>query len=499
MSKLLSRSEYQQIANGLKLPSHAFIAGEFVPSCSGETMETHNPATGELLNRIASCDRVDVDRAADEARKTFDSGVWSRMHPADRKRILKQWVTLIGEHREELAVMESLDSGKPIRDCATIDVPETMHCLTWYAEAIDKLYGSVSPSGDQAMGVISREAMGVVACVLPWNFPLMMLAWKAGPALAAGNSMIVKPAEQTSMTALRVAELAVEAGLPPGVLNVLPGLGEKAGRAIGMHPSIQAVSFTGSTEVGRLFLEYSAHSNLKKIVLECGGKSPAVVLEDAENLDAIAQQVAFAVLWSMGENCTANARLIVHRRLKEDLLGRILEQMKQWKTGDPLDPENALGAIISREQFGKIMHYIDEGKRSGAKLLLGGESLDIGSGLFVAPTAFDEVTPEMVIAREEIFGPVLSVLSVESDEQAIEWANDTAYGLQASLFTGNVKTAVRNARRLQAGTVTVNCYGEGDITTPFGGFKLSGFGGRDNSLQAFDQYMETKTIWFDLS
>ncbi len=499
MSKLLTRTEYQQIADGLDLPSHAYIAGQFVPSCSGETIGTHNPATGELLNRVASCDRTDVDRAVGEAQKTFDGGVWSRMHPGDRKRILKQWVSLIGAHWDELAVMESLDSGKPIRDCVTIDVPETMHCLTWYAEAIDKLYGSVSPSGDQAMGVISREPMGVVACVLPWNFPLMMLAWKAGPALAAGNSLIVKPAEQTSMTALRVAELAVEAGIPPGVLNVIPGLGEKAGQAIGLHPRIQAVSFTGSTEVGRLFLEYSARSNLKKIVLECGGKSPAVVLEDAENLDAVAQHVAFAVLWSMGENCTANGRLIVHRALKEDLLSRVLEQMRQWKTGDPLEPENSLGAIISREQFDKIMGYIEEGKRAGAKLLLGGHSLEMGGGLFVAPTVFDEVTPDMVIAREEIFGPVLSVLTVESDEQAIEWANDTEYGLQASLFAGNVKKAVRNARRLQAGTVTVNCYGEGDITTPFGGFKLSGFGGRDNSLQAFDQYMETKTIWFDLS
>jgi gamma-glutamyl-gamma-aminobutyraldehyde dehydrogenase len=499
MSKLLSRTEYQRIADELCLPSDAFIGGEFVHARSGETMETHNPATGRLLNRIASCDTADVDRAVGEAQRTFDSGVWARMHPADRKRTLKKWVELIGAHQEELAVMESLDSGKPIRDCVTIDLPETMHCLTWYAEAADKLYGSVSPSGDQAMGVIYREPMGVVACVLPWNFPLMMLSWKAGPALAAGNSLIVKPAEQTSMTALRMAELAIEAGLPPGVLNVVPGLGEKAGQAIGLHPGIQAVSFTGSTEVGRLFLEYSARSNLKKVVLECGGKSPAVVLADAENLDGVAQHVAYAVLWSMGENCTANARLIVHRSVKEDLLGRILAQMKQWKTGDPLEPENSLGAIISREQFDKIMGYIEAGKGAGARLIMGGNSLEIGSGLFVAPTVFDDVTPDMIIAREEIFGPVLSVLTADSDEQAIEWANDTAYGLQASLFAGNVKKAVRTARQLQAGTVTVNCYGEGDITTPFGGFKLSGFGGRDNSLQAFDQYMETKTIWFDLS
>jgi len=498
MSTFRTRADYQRIADQLTLPSRAFIGGNFVPARSGDTMETFNPATGCLLNRVASCDQADVDFAFNEARKAFDSGIWSRMHPADRKRILKKWVSLIGDRLEELAVMESLDSGKPIRDCVSIDLPETMNCLTWYAEAADKLYGSVSPSGDQALGVIYREPMGVVACVLPWNFPLMMLAWKAGPALAAGNSLIVKPAEQTSMTALWLAELAAEAGIPPGVFNVVPGLGEKAGRAVGLHPGIQAVSFTGSTEVGRLFLEYSAQSNLKKIVLECGGKSPAVVLEDAENLDAVARHVCFAVLWSMGENCTANARLIVHRKLKEDLVQRVLEQMKNWKTGDPLDPENHLGAIVSREQFDKVMGYIDAGKQAGARLLLGGHSISAGSGLFIAPTAFDEVTPQMIIAKEEIFGPVLAVLTVDSDEQAIEWANDTAYGLQASLYAGNVKKAVRNARRLQAGTVSVNYYSEGDITTPFGGYKLSGFGGRDNSLQAFDQYMETKTIWFDL-
>jgi gamma-glutamyl-gamma-aminobutyraldehyde dehydrogenase len=408
-------------------------------------------------------------------------------------------VKLIKRNRHELAVLESLDSGKPIRDCATIDLPETLHCLAWYAEASDKCYDQISPSGDDAMGLIVREPAGVVACVLPWNFPMLMLAWKAGPALAAGNSVIIKPAEETSMTALRLAELAAEAGIPAGVFNVVPGLGEQAGQAIGLHPDIEVVSFTGSTEVGRRFLEYSAKSNLKRVVLECGGKNPAVVLRDAESMDSVAEHVVRAVFWNMGENCTSNSRLIVHKDRKEDLVVRILDKVRDWRTGDPLEPENALGALISRQHFDKVMGYIKAGMTEGAKLLLGGKSLSQGAGCFVAPTIFDGVTPDMRIAREEIFGPVLAILTAGSDDEAIAIANDTCYGLQASLFCGNLKRALRAARDLRAGTVSVNGYSEGDITTPFGGYRLSGFGGRDNSLQAFEQYTETKTIWIDLS
>jgi gamma-glutamyl-gamma-aminobutyraldehyde dehydrogenase len=395
-------------------------------------------------------------------------------------------------------VLESLDSGKPVRDCATLDLPETCHCIAWYAEAADKLFDRISPSGDDALGLIVREPVAVAAAVLPWNFPMLMLAWKVGPALAAGCSVIVKPAEQTSMTALRLAELAREAGLPDGVLNVLPGLGESCGAAIGRHPGIDVVSFTGSTEVGRLFLKYAADSNLKRVTLECGGKNPAVVLADAAHLDQVAEQVVRACFWNMGENCTSNSRLIVHRNLKDDLLARVLVKAREWRTGDPLEPANNLGAMVSKEHFDKVIGYLATATREGGRLVLGGEPLALGAGWFIPPTIFDGVTPDMTIAREEIFGPVLAVITAGSDDEALRIANDTCYGLQASLFTADVRKAHRGARELRAGTVTVNCYGEGDITTPFGGYQLSGFGGRDNGLEAFDQYTEKKTIWLHL-
>lgn len=499
MSGLLTRAEYESIATALELPTNAFINGKFTPAKSGGTFETVNPADGEVIAQIASCDGADVDLAVEKAREAFERGYWSKMHPTERKKVMIRLVKLIARHRNELAVLESVESGKPILDCSTIDIPETMHCLEWHAEAADKLYDQISPSGDDALGMIVKEPIGVVSCVLPWNFPLMMLAWKIGPALAAGNSVIVKPAEQTSMSALRVADLAIEAGIPPGVLNVVPGLGETAGQAIGLHPGIDAVSFTGSTEVGRKFLEYSARSNLKRIVLECGGKNPCVVLEDAENLDHVAEHVAFAVFWNMGQNCTSNSRLIVHEKIKDDLLARVLDKTNDWRTGFPLDPANKLGAMVTREHFDKVMGHIADGKKEGASVARGGEAIQNGGGFYIEPTIFDGVKSDMSIAREEIFGPVLSVIPVANEEEAVQAANDTCYGLQASVFTSHLKKAHRVARAIQAGTVTVNCYGEGDITTPFGGYKMSGFGGRDNSLMAHDQYTETKTIWIDLS
>ena len=499
MSDLLTRDEYQAIAEDIDFPCNAHIHGKFTGARSGETFASINPATGLELAQIAACGPEDVDYAVKKARQAFDAGEWSRAHPSHRKEVMIQWVKRIKRARYELAVLESLDSGKPIRDCATLDLPETLHCLAWYAEAADKLYDQISPSGDDALGLIVKEPVGVAACILPWNFPMLMLAWKVGPALAAGNSVIVKPAEQTSMTALRLAELAAEAGLPPGVLAVVPGLGPAAGAAIGKHPDIDAVSFTGSTEVGRLFLKYAAESNLKRVTLECGGKNPSVVLEDAAHLDSVAEHVVHSALWNMGENCTANSRLVVHKSRKDELLERVLNKLNDWRTGDPLDPANRLGALVSREQFDQVLSYIAKGKDEGATLLTGGEPLcPPDQGLFIPPTLFDLVTPQMTIAREEIFGPVLAVITAGSDEEAFTIANDSKYGLQASLFTSNVKHALRGARRLRAGTISVNCYGEGDITTPFGGYKLSGFGGRDNGLAAFDQYTETKTIWIDL-
>ena len=499
MSSLLSKNEYENIAAKIKFPIDPYINGKFQKSKAGKFMESINPATGSILTNISACDESDVNYAVEVSRKAFNSGEWANKHPSERKAVLLKLAQLIEENKTELAVLESLESGKPISECEITDLPETIVTIQWHAEAIDKMYDQISPANVDAVGLITREPLGVVGCVLPWNFPLMMLAWKIAPALAGGNSVIVKPAEQTSMTALRVAELATEAGIPKGVLNVVPGEGPDVGEPMGRHLDIDAISFTGSTEVGRLFLEFSGQSNLKKIILECGGKNPAVVLSDANNLDGVAEHVVYAALWNMGQNCTANSRLIVHKSLKDTLLEKVIEKMADWKTGDPLDPSNQLGAIISREQYDKILGYIEIAKEQGAVLVKGGNAIESGKGMFIEPTLFTNVTPEMIIAQEEIFGPVFAMMVVDSDEKAIQLANETSYGLQASLFTSSVTKAHKYGRALQAGTVSVNCYGEGDISTPFGGYKLSGFGGRDNSLMAHDQYTETKTLWIDIS
>ena len=386
--------------------------------------------------------------------------------------------------------MESLDSGKTIYDCETVDLPETINCLKWHAEAIDKIYDQVSPASDDHIAMILREPIGVVGLVLPWNFPLLMLAWKIGPALAAGCSVIVKPAEETPLTALRVAELAHEAGVPRGVFNVLPGSGPEVGEPLGRHMDVDLVSFTGSTETGRRFLRYASESNIKEVVLEMGGKNPCIVMEDAEHLDAVAAHVVNGAFWNMGENCSAASRLIVHEDVRDALLDRIKAHAREWQMGDPLDPANRVGALVSKAHFDKVCGYL-----KGAKdVVMGGK----GKDGFVEPTVIS-VPADSKLAREEIFGPVLAVLTVKSFDEAIALANDTPYGLAASLFTANARRALRGARAIRAGTVTVNSFGEGDITTPFGGYKQSGFGGRDNSLHAHDQYTQLKTIWLDLS
>lgn len=494
MDNLLTLQEYKAIAADLHLPVNAFIDGAFRPAMSGRTFRSVNPATGEVLADIAACDKQDVDFAVRKARDAFEDGRWSRLTPGERKHVLIRLSKLLKRNAHELAVMESVDSGKPVYDCETVDIPETIHCLKWHAEAIDKIYDEVSPASEGHMAMIVREPVGVVGLVLPWNFPLLMLAWKIGPALAAGNSVIVKPAEETSLTALRVAELAHQAGIPRGVFNVVTGTGPQVGEPLGRHDDVDMISFTGSTGTGRRFLHYSADSNLKEIVLEMGGKNPCIVLDDAEDLDRVAAHVVNGAFWNMGENCSASSRLIVHESVKDELLKRVLAHSREWNMGDPLDPENRIGPLVSRDHFKKVSSYLGQAARK--QILMGGKSSD---GNYVEPTIVDVDSNAAKLAREEIFGPVLSVITVRGFDEAISVANDTGYGLAASIFTSNIKRALRGARAIRAGTVTVNCFGEGDITTPFGGYRQSGFGGRDNSLHAHDQYTQIKTIWVDLA
>ncbi len=489
---LLTQEEYQAIADNLALPNNAFIDGSYRPAGRGKTFMTVNPATGAKLAEIAACDASDVDFAVQKARDAFEDGRWSRLHPSDRKDVLIRFCKLLAHNARDLAVMESLDSGKSIFDCETVDIPETIHCLKWHAEAIDKIYDQVAPSSDDHIAMVVREPIGVVGLVLPWNFPLLMLAWKIGPALAAGCSVLVKPALETSLTALRVAELATEAGIPRGVLNIVPGGGPEVGEPIGRHMDIDMVSFTGSTLTGKRFLTYAAESNAKEVVLEMGGKNPCVVMADAKNLDRVAQHVVNGAFWNMGENCSASSRLIVHRDVKDALLERIEIHARHWNVGDTLSPETRMGALVSKPHFDKVCSYLD----LADNVLIGGKS---HGGAFVEATVLEVPDNSHKLARDEIFGPVLSVITVDGFDEAISIANDTEYGLCASIFTANTKRAIRGARMMRAGTVTVNSFGEGDISTPFGGFKQSGFGGRDNGLHAHDQYTQLKTIWIDLS
>lgn len=496
MAELLSAAEYTQIAKNLKFPTQAFIDWKFQPSVSGNTFTTTNPATGEVLAEITACNEQDVNIAVANAKTAFEDGRWSKLSPNQRKHILLNFADLLEKNTVELAVMESLDSGKPISECQLTDVPEMIHTIRWHAELIDKIYDSTAPVGSDTLSIVVREAIGVVGLVLPWNFPLLMLAWKIGPALAAGCSVVVKPAKETTLTALRVAELAAEAGIPAGVFNIVPGGGREVGEPLGRHMDVIMVSFTGSTETGRLFLKYASESNLKRVVLECGGKNPAVVMNDVDDLDRVAQHIVNGAFWNMGENCSASSRLIVHSDIKDELLGLIGVHLADWKMGNPLDPEHKLGSLVSKSHFEKVKSYIEQAKAEKLNIVHGGQT---DKGIFVEPTVVDGVKATDTLFQEEVFGPILSVTTFNTIEEAITLANDTVYGLAGSVYTSNLRNAIKLARAIQAGVVTVNCFGEGDVTTPFGGYKESGFGGRDKSIWAHDQYTEIKTIWIDVS
>ncbi|MEN0105842.1 MAG: aldehyde dehydrogenase [Pseudomonas sp.] len=494
-----TRPDFAQLATTLEFRTQAFINGKFVDAVSGKTFATLNPATGQEIAQVAECDAQDVDNAVAAAKAAFEDGRWSQLAPKERKRALQRLAALVEKHAQELALIESLDNGKPVDDAIAADLPDAVETLKWHAEAIDKLYDQVSPTAGDIVSLVVREPIGVVAAVIPWNFPLAILAMKLGPVLAVGNSLVVKPAEQTSLSALRFAELVKEAGIPDGVFNVVPGFGVTAGQALGRHKDVDCLSFTGSTEVGRYFLQYSAESNLKKVILELGGKSPAIVMDDVKDLQPIVEQLAIGILFSQGENCSAGSRLLVHAGIKERLLDALVAHFKTWTVGDPLVEGTRIGALIEEGHMQRILGYIETGIKEGGRVILGGKRVRAETGgFYVEPTIFDDVQNSMTIAQEEIFGPVLSVITFNTVEEAIKIANDTPYGLAASLYTNDLNIAHKVSRAIRAGTVSVNCFSEGDQAVPFGGFKQSGFGGREKSFLAHDQYSEVKTIWIQL-
>jgi acyl-CoA reductase-like NAD-dependent aldehyde dehydrogenase len=477
----------------------AFIDGEHVEPRSQATFSDISPRDGRVIAQVPNSDSADIDDAVGAARRAFDDGRWRDMSPRTRKRRLLAFADAIDAHTDELALLESLDVGKPIGDALRVDVPGCANTIRWYAEAIDKVYDEVAPTGPNALALVRREPVGVVGAVIPWNYPLILAAWKIGPALAAGNTVVLKPAEQSPLSALRLGSLAVEAGLPPGVFNVVPGDGPSAGEPLGRHPQVDAIAFTGSTEVGRRFLAYSAESNLKEVALELGGKSPQVVFADCPDVDATAQAIAWGIFYNAGQTCHAGSRLVVEAAIEEQLLAGIAEVAHTLQPADPLDTRTRMGAIVSAAQHERVRRYLELGQQE-AQLRLGGAAVEpVKGGCYVEPTVFTGVDNTMRIARDEIFGPVLTVHRFEGDpDRAITLGNDTDYGLAAAVWTSDINRAHRVARELRAGTVWVNCFDVSDLATPFGGYKASGFGGRDRSLHAFDHVTQLKTTWIGL-
>jgi len=494
----MSAIDYKLIARKLKFEGRAFINGKYVDAIDGAKFESINPATGKTLCSISKCNHKDVDLAVKVSRKVFESGVWSKSTPEHRKEVLLKFASLLRKYGDENSVLECVDTGKLIVDCINEVANDAPMHFQWYGELIDKVFGKVAPTDPSITSLIVKEPIGVVAGIVPWNFPLMMAVWKAAPALAAGCSVIIKPAEDTPLTAIRVAQIAKESGIPDGVFNVLPGFGD-VGEALGRHNDVDAVSFTGSTEVGGFFMKYSGESNLKTVGLEMGGKSPFIVLDDAKITDSLIDNAINSAFWNGGQNCSANMRQIIHSKVKDEFLDKVSKKVKNIKVGDPLDLKTNMGSMISKKHLETVDNYIQKGIDEGASLLLGGVSSGKKKGFFAKPTLFDNLKENMTIAQEEIFGPVLGVLTIDNTEEALKIASNSKYGLHASVFTQDINKAFHIAKSLPCGTVSINTFSEGDIKTPFGGYKQSGSLSRDQGTEALNQYLQTKTIWISHS
>lgn len=493
-----SHESWQQRADALQLQTRAFINGRFVDAADGATLAAINPASRETLAQIASCGEADINDAVAAAKNAFTAGIWRDRAPAQRKAVLLKLADLIAEHADELALLDTLDMGKPIAETTAIDLPGTIDCLRWTAEAIDKVYGEIAPTTPDALALISREPVGVVAAITPWNYPLMMAMWKLAPALACGNSVVLKPSEKSSLSVLRLAELALEAGLPAGVMNVVPGLGEVAGKALALHNDVQTLTFTGSTRVGGLLMQYAGQSNLKRVWLEAGGKSPNIIFDDCDDLATAAKTTAAAIFSNQGEVCIAGSRLYLQRGIRDEFLRLLQQEAEVYQPDDPLNPATAMGPLVDETQIATVQRYIDSALEEGGTLLIGRRpELDDSEGFYAGPTIIDNAHNGMRCVREEIFGPVLSVITFDNEAEVVELANDSDYGLGACVWTDNLRRAHRVAKALHSGLVWVNGWADGDQTVPFGGVKGSG-NGRDKSLHALEKYTELKTTWIRL-
>lgn len=499
MNTATKPADWHERAKNLHVETRLFINGQFVESVSGEHFQTTSPVTGKAQFNMARGTAADIDRAVQAARASFKRGVWSRLAPRDRMDVLYRLAQKIAGHANEFALLDCLDMGKPISELINGDVPFSSHTFQFFAEAIDKMEGAVTNTASSALHMIMREPIGVVGCITPWNFPLMMAAWKTAPALAAGNSVVLKPAEQSPSSALLLARLFAEAGGPPGVFNVVNGLGEDAGKALALHNDVDKISFTGSTEVGKLMLIYAGQSNMKRVSTECGGKSPQIVFSDVEDIDTAVQYAVNGIYGNQGEVCSAGSRILVQRDIYPVFLEKFLALAPtRFATGDPLLESTTMGPLVTREQQARVVSYIEIGKNEGARLVMGGTTKAASAGFYVEPTLFADVTRHMRIAREEIFGPVAVLMPFDTEAQAVDIANDSIYGLAAGIWTANLNRAHRVARNIESGIVWVNCYDHGDMTQPWGGYKQSGQG-RDKCVETLLSHTQSKSVWINLA